>query len=188
MLLDELSLTRNSEVVFTHCTLAIHSPYLGEEGQNADSVAFQVLLIRDADTVADTIVFQASVTFADLQEGTVYVVYARTLCDSAHRSGWTLATFATDADTTAIAEAHANTANFTLYPNPAKEQIICQLPDAGAEEAELTIYDAMGRVVMRQHLTSSSQPISLTSLPAGLYTLTLQTGGKKFTQRLSVLR
>ena len=177
-----------SEVGFTHCTLAIYSPYLGEDGQNAESVAFQVLLIRDADTVADTIVFQASVTFANLQEGTVYVVYARTLCDSAHRSGWTLATFATDADTTAIAEAHANTANFTLYPNPAKEQIICQLPDAGAEEFDLTIYDAMGRVVMRQHLTSSSQPISLTSLPAGLYTLTLQTGGKKFTQRLSVLR
>lgn len=177
-----------SEVDLTHCVLVISSPYLDENGQNADPVAFQVVLMCDGDTVADTTVSQASVTFADLQEGTVYVVYARTLCDSTHRSGWTLATFATDAGTTSIAEAHANTATFTLYPNPAREQVSCQLPEAGIGDAELTIYDAMGRMVMRQHLTTLSQPISLTHLPAGLYTATLQTGGNKSTQRLSVLR
>ena len=77
---------------------------------------------------------------------------------------------------------------FSLYPNPAQGQVCCKLPDGKTADAELAIYDVMGRMVMRQHLTSSSQPISLANLPAGLYTVTLQIGDSKSTQRLSVLR
>lgn len=175
-----------SEVGFTHCTLVIHSPYIDGEGQNADSVTFQVLLIHNADTVADTIVSQTDITFDNLQEGTVYVVYARTLCDSVHHSGWTLSTFTTDADTIGVEYIEANKSSFTLYPNPAREQVQCTLQET-TSTGVLIIFDNVGRKMLEQRV-AGSQRIDISALPEGLYNVIVRSGKGVAVQRLSIVR
>ena len=176
-----------SEVGFTHCALVIYSPYLDEDGQNTDSMMFQVVLMHNTDTVADTITSQNVVSFSNLQEGTAYVVYARTLCDSVHQSGWTLATFTTDADTTGIVEIRTSLPAFMLYPNPASEQIQCTLQET-ISAGVLIIFDAMGCQVLSQPLTAASQNIDIRTLPQGLYTVVVRTDAGSSVQRLSVVR
>ena len=175
-----------SEVGFTHCTLVIHSPYIDGEGQNTDSVTFQVLLIHNADTVADTIVSQTDITFDNLQEGTVYVVYARTLCDSVHHSGWTLSTFTTDADTIGIEYIEATKSSFTLYPNPAREQVQCTLQET-TSTGVLIIFDNVGRKMLEQRI-ADSQRIDISALPEGLYNVIVRSGKGVTVQRLSIVR
>ena len=176
-----------SEVGFTNCALVIHSPYLDESGQNTDSVTFQVVLMHNADTIADTIMSQTDIMFDNLQEGTNYVVYVRTLCDSVHQSGWTLATFATDADTTGIEYDQLSTVAFTLYPNPAREQVHCTLHGASSTGV-LIIFDAMGRQLLSQPLSSVSQSIVIRTFPQGLYTVVVRTAVGSSVQRLSVVK
>lgn len=175
-----------SEVGFTHCTLVLHSPYIDGEGQNTDSVTFQVLLIHNADTVADTIVSQTDITFDNLQEGTVYVVYARTLCDSVHHSGWALSTFTTDADTIGVEYIEANKSSFTLYPNPAREQVQCTLQET-TYTGVLIIFDNVGRKMLEQRI-AGSQRIDISALPEGLYNVIVRSGKGVAVQRLSIVR
>ena len=175
-----------SEVGFTHCTLVLHSPYIDGEGQNTDSVTFQVLLIHNADTVADTIVSQTDITFDNLQEGTVYVVYARTLCDSVHHSGWTLSTFTTDADTIGIEYIEATKSSFTLYPNPAREQVQCTLQET-TSTGVLIIFDNVGRKMLEQRI-AGSQRVDISALPEGLYNVIVRSGKGVAVQRLSIVR
>lgn len=169
-------------VVEDTCVVVSWNADLG--GQPSD---VEVLLVRDTDTIADTVTQQQGIIFCGLQRGVDYTVFARMICDPAHQGDWVQTSFSVPNGTEGIAPASSHS-TFRLFPNPAQGQASCQLPDGAAKDAELTIYDVMGRVVLRQHLTSSSQPISLADLPAGLYTVTLQTGGSKSTQRLSVLR
>ena len=176
-----------SEVGFTHCALVIYSPYLDEDGQNTDSMMFQVVLMHNTDTVADTITSQNVVSFSNLHVGTAYVVYARTLCDSVHQSGWTLATFATSADTAGIVEIRTSLPAFMLYPNPASEQIQCTLQET-ISAGVLIIFDAMGCQVLSQPLTAASQNIDIRTLPQGLYTVVVRTDAGSSVQRLSVVR
>ena len=176
-----------SEVGFTHCALVIYSPYLDEDGQNTDSMMFQVVLMHNTDTVAGTITSQNVVSFSNLQEGTAYVVYARTLCDSVNQSGWTLATFATSADTAGIVEIRTSLPAFMLYPNPASEQIQCTLQET-ISAGVLIIFDAMGCQVLSQPLTAASQNIDIRTLPQGLYTVVVRTDAGSSVQRLSVVR
>ena len=175
-----------SEVGFTHCTLVIHSPYIDGEGQNTDSVTFQVLLIHNADTVADTIVSQTDITFDNLQEGTVYVVYARTLCDSVHHSGWILSTFTTDADTIGVEYIEATKSSFTLYPNPASKQVQCTLQET-TSTGVLIIFDNVGRKMLEQRI-ADSQRVDISALPEGLYNVIVRSGKGVAVQRLSIVR
>ena len=188
---DTMCLSLDSLVVYevgvTHCAIAIHSPYLDENGQNTDSVTFQIVLMQNDDTVADTILSQTDITFDNLQEGAVYVVYARTLCDSVHQSGWTLATFTTDADTIGIGDVDVNKASYSLYPNPVHERVQCTLQGT-TTAGVLIIFDAMGREVLSQQLSATSQSIDVRTLPQGLYTVVVRTNEGSSVQRLSVVR
>ncbi len=177
-----------SEVGFTHCALALHSPYIDEGRQNTDAVKFQVVLTHNADTVADTVVSQNAVTFNNLQEGTAYVVYARTLCDSVHRSGWTLTTLATDADTTGVVDVDANLLALMLYPNPAQGEVTCLMQGRSLSTGMLVVFDGMGRKVMEQRLGTATQRMDISMLPQGLYMVVAQTESGIAMQRLSVVR
>ncbi|MBQ9865033.1 MAG: T9SS type A sorting domain-containing protein [Bacteroidales bacterium] len=176
-----------SEVGFTQCTLVIYSPYLDENGQNIDSVLFQVLLMLGDDIVADTIMSQTVIMVDHLQEGTNYVVYARTLCDSAHQSGWTLTTFATDADTVGIEAVGADKVPITIYPNPAQGEVTCTVQSSTASSGVIVFYDNMGRKMLERSI-ADSQRVDVSSLPMGLYTVVVQTDGGVALQRLSIVR
>lgn len=51
---------------------------------------------------------------------------------------------------------------FTLYPNPASDQVTVDLPQSGT----LEIYDLQGRCILRRKMEEGSHPLDLTSLPS----------------------
>ncbi|RMG70772.1 MAG: T9SS C-terminal target domain-containing protein, partial [Bacteroidetes bacterium] len=95
--------------------------------------------------------------------------------------------------TTRIDEATAvedlNTATLAIVPNPNRGAFGLQVDGLPAGTATLRIFDATGRQVTQQAvpLAGSAQeiPIQL-NLPAGMYLLGLQTGGRYWHQRLVI--
>jgi hypothetical protein len=59
-----------------------------------------------------------------------------------------------------------------IWPNPAREEVIVQLPEDGP--LELRIADLWGRVVHTQFLTSSETVVSVRNLEAGVYFLLVE--------------
>ena len=81
---------------------------------------------------------------------------------------------------------------FSLYPNPANEQVILSLPGIEGEEVEVSILDLSGREVLSQRFITSIGPVfqlHTTSLAIGSYLLKV-TGEDRivFQQPLIVLR
>jgi hypothetical protein len=76
---------------------------------------------------------------------------------------------------------------FTLFPNPAHHACTVGLPAAFQGQAvELTLYNNLGQVVLRQQGTGPSLYLNATSLPAGLYEVYLRSRGQWLSQRLLI--
>jgi hypothetical protein len=93
----------------------------------------------------------------------------------------------------ATAAAQAEEPTVTIYPNPAHDQFVVQVPAAlrpVAATTPLRLYNAMGQLVLEQPLLLSAAgelTVSVAQLPPGLYTLhlALRTGSST-TYRLTV--
>ncbi|GAA4380178.1 alpha/beta hydrolase-fold protein [Hymenobacter koreensis] len=72
---------------------------------------------------------------------------------------------------------------FSVFPNPAAETVLVQLP-AGWREAKLEVVDTTGRVVMRQTLRQSETPVNVAALLRGTYTLRLRNSKKSAAETL----
>lgn len=72
---------------------------------------------------------------------------------------------------------------FLVYPNPATDAVVIRTAVSGNWTAQLT--DAKGRVVVVQNFTGRSHDVS--GLAAGLYTMTLDNGTQRSSQRLVVV-
>ncbi|MGC4038612.1 MAG: T9SS type A sorting domain-containing protein [Chitinophagaceae bacterium] len=72
----------------------------------------------------------------------------------------------------------ARLATANLYPNPASENIIIELPASSA--SSIIIYDANGQQVFRNNFLSKTIRISLKSLPGGAYKAMIVQGEKQF--------
>ena len=106
----------------------------------------------------------------------VYFYTGDSMPDTAHHS--------TDPQEEGIAEHPASLA-FTLMPNPARGTVTLTLREL-AGTAQVTLHDAAGREVLRLPLEDTSTVLSLSQLPAGLYTVTVSTAQGSATRRLSV--
>jgi Secretion system C-terminal sorting domain len=70
-----------------------------------------------------------------------------------------------------------------VYPNPAKDFLTIENP--GGLEGMVTLYDAGGRVVLRQELTGYGTTLSTGGLGAGVYHLVIvQQDGSRFQQQI----
>jgi hypothetical protein len=58
--------------------------------------------------------------------------------------------------------------NFAVYPNPVKDVLNISFPQ-GVTNAEITIYNILGKEVMKTEVSSSGNQIFLSSLPQGIY-------------------
>jgi len=72
-------------------------------------------------------------------------------------------------------------ANVFLYPNPASEKVFIQ----SKSEANITIYDVSGRVVVSQK-SITSNGINVSNLSRGIYVATIVSEGKKTSIRLVI--
>ena len=84
-----------------------------------------------------------------------------------------------------IAEAQGLAA-FALSPNPAHASVTLTLDLPPAEGTTLTVFDGMGREVMRQPLRQRVTKIATSGLAAGVYTLTVSGPQGTASRRLSV--
>jgi hypothetical protein len=73
---------------------------------------------------------------------------------------------------------------FTLYPNPAKGFFVLYTSQA---DADLTVYDISGRIILKQAISTSGQHnISTHAWPKGTYMITLRTAQKVQTQKVVI--
>jgi len=82
-------------------------------------------------------------------------------------------------------------ANFVIYPSPARNQLFIRLSGETPEYANLMITDLMGRTVAQTIFTAilPGTPVleySLAALPKGRYFITLLTPRQKLTQSLII--
>jgi Subtilase family/Secretion system C-terminal sorting domain/SprB repeat len=74
-------------------------------------------------------------------------------------------------DVSAVAGVSENQLNFTIYPNPADEELMIQLDASGT--FNLTLIDNSGRIVQQQVLLNKNNTIDVSQLAAGIYTIKL---------------
>jgi photosystem II stability/assembly factor-like uncharacterized protein len=81
-------------------------------------------------------------------------------------------------------------AAFSIYPNPASNQISVNLSfsDHQSKIRELTIVDISGKTVIKEELTKAiyTQTVDISALERGMYFVLLQVDSKRFTQKLIV--
>lgn len=106
-----------------------------------------------------------SQTITGLTPGTAYQVYVRGACTSTSTSSWTGPT----AFNTSIGIDDLENEPIKIYPNPAIELLNIELLNQG----NLTILDALGRIVLETHLTEGQNKIDVSGLTAGWYTLNI---------------
>lgn len=95
--------------------------------------------------------------------------------DDLHLSLW-----ATSAET-------ASPELWSVYPNPAHDRVFISGTPIH-EAAQLQLHDLSGRLVSEKRMAAFSgrESLDLQGLPAGIYTLGMQTAGRRFTQRFII--
>jgi hypothetical protein len=56
-----------------------------------------------------------------------------------------------------------------IYPNPAKNMLMIELPNEFAQKAEIRLYDYTGRLIFSKEVQGSDHSIDMKDLPAGVY-------------------
>ncbi|MCG8306205.1 MAG: S8 family serine peptidase [Cytophagales bacterium] len=80
--------------------------------------------------------------------------------------------------------------NFSIYPNPTSGEFTIDIRNEYLGQVDMTVYDLLGNKVydhyFRKNSESITEPVSLRSLPAGVYNLVLRQGGKFGNMRLII--
>ena len=82
----------------------------------------------------------------------------------------------------------ASTTNFIAYPNPFEDNLTLRFMDVkNFDNGNLSILDLTGKVVFQKSISSynSSEPISLSFLPKGLYLLLVKSGSVAFARKIT---
>ncbi len=87
-----------------------------------------------------------------------------------------------------LATRSAVAADFSLYPNPTNARLVIELPP-GSGTVQLTLTDALGRVVLTTTSEGPHTTLDVRTLPEGTYTLrTTVPGGKEQAQTVLIAR
>jgi len=76
--------------------------------------------------------------------------------------------------------------NFSLYPNPAGEQVTISMSETGKQEVDIRIYDRIGKEVKNYTTSDSLFTIAREDLQSGLYFVTITVNGKRLTKKLII--
>ena len=88
---------------------------------------------------------------------------------SNHEDGGMMGQFVVTGSTTGINEVAKEGIKYSLYPNPANENLYVQLADANTEVYYITITNANGRAVMMLPQPEIQKGINISSLSKGIY-------------------
>lgn len=73
--------------------------------------------------------------------------------------------------------------NVQLYPNPAKREINIDLGAINFEDSSIKIYSVLGQLVTEETLNSKTNTIDTSSLPSGIYLMTITAEEASVTKR-----
>lgn len=85
-------------------------------------------------------------------------------------------------NTSAVKE--IETLNFSVYPNPASQQITIHLEGGVPQMGEVSIWDVTGRKVAEYNLTDNESVINISNLNAGMYVLQLRCNGQMAVKKI----
>ena len=74
--------------------------------------------------------------------------------------------------------------NFSIYPNPANENIMI----VNAQNSDITLYDLYGKAVLNSNNISNNFSLNVSELPAGTYILRIINGDKISSKKISVIK
>lgn len=72
--------------------------------------------------------------------------------------------------------------NFNSFPNPASQNVTIQLP-SGSDNATVQFYDYVGKLILSQKITTSTEKINVSTLSKGVYILKVLADDKIGTQK-----
>lgn len=89
---------------------------------------------------------------------------------------------------TGIAEAGSQF-NFTMFPNPAQQQVQLHIPSAAQHHnLQLRVYDLSGKVMKRKQVNSGVNTLNISGLSTGMYHLQVLNGsGMQVTKKLVII-
>jgi hypothetical protein len=70
-----------------------------------------------------------------------------------------------------------NSSVYNVYPNPASDKIYIQA-SGNISEASYEVSDALGKVIIKNGLSGSTQAINISQLPSGVYLVKITSGGE----------
>jgi hypothetical protein len=75
--------------------------------------------------------------------------------------------------------------NWEVYPNPVSDRIFIKGPYA-SQQVQIQVVDLSGRQLLQRQFQAFNgrEPLDLTDIPAGIYTISIQTAGQQFQQRI----
>ena len=91
-------------------------------------------------------------------------------------------------DAVATSEAPKQALDFTVFPNPASDNLTIQLADNQQDNANIDITNIAGQVVATQKNYTTNTPLSISDLPSGLYVVKIKFKEKVGTKLVSIMR
>ena len=91
-------------------------------------------------------------------------------------------------DAVATSEAPKQALDFTVFPNPASDNLTIQLADNQQDNATIDIINIAGQVVATQKNYATNTPLSISDLPSGLYVVKIKFKEKVGTKLVSIMR
>lgn len=91
-------------------------------------------------------------------------------------------------DAVATQEVKKEVLAYQVFPNPASESLTVRLKETTASNADVSIVNTMGQVVFQERNRAVDTPLSISTLPNGLYVIRVQIGDKIGTTPFTVLK
>ena len=76
--------------------------------------------------------------------------------------------------------------DFAVFPNPSQGRFTVQLNQKPVLPVTVTIYDPLGKTVLKKEISTSCEEIDASTLGAGVYILNLGSGNLKYQQKLII--
>lgn len=75
-----------------------------------------------------------------------------------------------------------------IYPNPAREELFVEFPDANSDQYRVEFFDLSGKLIHQETLTSNTTVLSIAvgNLAAGQYNLRVQSGNTLVNQLINI--
>lgn len=146
---------------FDYYTYKIHRKFTAGPWQVIDSVASNVTSYTDLYVVGGL--------------ATYYIeVIRNSPCNPSLKEGGDESVVSNTATSAPLGISENNIAGIRVYPNPAHEKLIIDLPSTAPSEFIIEFYSIDGRKILEQRISSITNVIDISGTPAGLYILKIK--------------